>query len=115
MAYALPPEENANSSILTLHYVSKTYHMGELDVPVLHNLNLVLRRGEIAVIVGPSGSGKSTLLNIMGGIDTPTDGEVFFDGNEGDSVIVAPESSLRDGQSVQVRPDVGATAGTDKP
>lgn len=82
MAYALPPEENANSSILTLHRVSKTYHMGELDVPVLHNVNLDFQRGEISVIVGPSGSGKSTLLNIMGGIDTPTDGEVFFDGKD---------------------------------
>lgn len=45
MAYALPTEENASWSILTLHHVGKTYHMREFDMPVLHNANLVLQRG----------------------------------------------------------------------
>ena len=65
-------------SLMRLREVSKTYHMGDVSVPVLHHINLEIRRGELLVVVGPSGSGKSTLLNIVGGIDTPTSGEVWF-------------------------------------
>ncbi|MEX0702530.1 MAG: ABC transporter ATP-binding protein [Planctomycetales bacterium] len=65
--------------MLRLRDVSKTYHTGELDVPVLHGVSLDVARGDLMVVVGPSGSGKSTLLNIVGGIDTPTSGEVWFD------------------------------------
>lgn len=63
---------------MRLRDVSKTYHMGDVDVPVLHHVNLDVHHGELLVVVGPSGSGKSTLLNIVGGIDTPTAGEVWF-------------------------------------
>ncbi len=59
--------------------VSKVYRMGEIDVPVLHQVDLDIYEGEILVIVGPSGSGKSTLLNIIGGIDNPSTGDVFFE------------------------------------
>jgi putative ABC transport system ATP-binding protein len=65
-------------TILQLREVSKTYHMGDVEVPVLHDVNLDIHRGEITVIVGPSGSGKSTLLNLVGGIDRPTSGRVLF-------------------------------------
>jgi putative ABC transport system ATP-binding protein len=68
------------SPILDLRRVAKTYHTGEVDVPVLHDVNLNVVRGELLVIVGPSGSGKSTLLNLIGGIDRPTAGEVWFSG-----------------------------------
>ena len=67
-------------TLLSLRNVEKIYHMGDVQVPVLSGVDLDLDAGELVVLVGPSGSGKSTLLNIIGGIDTPTLGEVFFEG-----------------------------------
>ncbi len=61
-------------------HVSKVYKMGELDLEVIKDLNLSIGLGEFIAIVGPSGSGKSTLLNMLGGLDTPTHGEVIVDG-----------------------------------
>lgn len=56
--------------------------MGDVDVPVLREVNLQIQPGQITVIVGPSGSGKSTLLNLIGGIDRATSGEVLFRGED---------------------------------
>jgi putative ABC transport system ATP-binding protein len=58
--------------------LSKTYIMGEVRVDALHGINLQMASGELIVLLGPSGSGKSTLLNILGGLDTPTEGSVHF-------------------------------------
>ena len=58
--------------------LTKTYHVGEVDVHALRAVDLEIVRGEILVILGPSGSGKSTLLNILGGLDVPTSGSVRF-------------------------------------
>jgi putative ABC transport system ATP-binding protein len=58
--------------------LSKTYRMGDVEVPALRAVDLELYRGEFAVLLGPSGSGKSTLLNILGGLDVPTSGRVRF-------------------------------------
>ena len=68
-----PPE-----SVFRVREVSKIYRMGEVEVRALDGVDLDLYRGELAVILGASGSGKSTLLNIIGGLDTPTSGEVVF-------------------------------------
>ncbi len=62
--------------------VSKIYHMGEVEIPALHDASFTIEKGEICVIVGPSGAGKTTLLNILGGMDRLTDGKVFLDGEE---------------------------------
>jgi len=62
--------------------VSKVYRVGEIDVPALRSIDLILPEGAFIVILGPSGSGKSTLLNILGGIDTPTGGRVLFRGED---------------------------------
>ena len=64
--------------LLHLEQVNKTYVMGEVTVEALKNASLEIYAGEILVILGPSGSGKSTLLNIIGGMDLPTSGQVFF-------------------------------------
>jgi putative ABC transport system ATP-binding protein len=56
----------------------KTYGSGEVEVVALHDVTLEIGRGEFVVLLGPSGSGKSTLLNILGGLDVPTAGEVWF-------------------------------------
>ncbi|HNQ03608.1 MAG TPA: ABC transporter ATP-binding protein [Thiobacillaceae bacterium] len=58
--------------------LTKIYRMGEVEVQALRGIDLELRRGELVVLLGPSGSGKSTLLNILGGLDTPTAGEVSY-------------------------------------
>ncbi|WP_027363652.1 ABC transporter ATP-binding protein [Desulfotruncus alcoholivorax] len=68
-----------NTVLMRLNRITKTYHMGEVTVNALKETTLDVYRGEILVILGPSGSGKSTLLNIMGGMDLPTTGEVFFE------------------------------------
>lgn len=58
--------------------LSKIYRMGEVEVHALRSVNLELYEGELLVLLGASGSGKSTLLNILGGLDVPTSGEVFY-------------------------------------
>lgn len=67
-----------NERILYGWDLTKTYHMGEVDVQALQSVNLDIYDGELVVILGPSGSGKSTLLNILGGMDHPSTGTVFF-------------------------------------
>ena len=58
--------------------LTKVYRMGEVEVHALRGIDLEFRAGDLVVLLGPSGSGKSTLLNILGGLDTPTAGEVFY-------------------------------------
>jgi putative ABC transport system ATP-binding protein len=66
--------------VLKAENISKLYNMGEVTVKALENVSFEVKKGEFIVILGPSGSGKSTLLNIVGGMDTPTSGEVYFNG-----------------------------------
>ena len=58
--------------------LAKTYDMGEVQVHALRHVSLTLDEGQFVVLLGPSGSGKSTLLNIIGGLDVPTSGQVFY-------------------------------------
>lgn len=66
--------------VLKVESLSKNYQMGEVVVKALENVSFEAYKGEFIVILGPSGSGKSTLLNIMGGMDTPSNGQVYFNG-----------------------------------
>lgn len=66
--------------IVELKNVSKSYKIGEKEFKALNSINLSIKKGELVVILGPSGAGKSTLLNLIGGMDSPTSGEVIVDG-----------------------------------
>ncbi|MCL5290523.1 MAG: ABC transporter ATP-binding protein [Bacillota bacterium] len=66
--------------LMNLNQVTRTFVMGEVTVEALKETSLQVYQGELLVILGPSGSGKSTLLNIMGGMDLPSTGELFFNG-----------------------------------
>jgi len=67
-------------TVLEARGLAKTYREGRLETPVFDGLELEVRRGETVAIIGASGAGKSTLLHLLGGLDTPTAGEVFVDG-----------------------------------
>lgn len=71
-----------DDAVFRLVDVSKTYRMGEIEVKALKGAGFDIKKGELVVVLGPSGSGKSTLLNILGGMDTATEGKVVFKGND---------------------------------
>jgi len=76
-------KESPEKKVLNrLEEVSKNYIMGEVTVEALKTTSLEVYEGELLVILGPSGSGKSTLLNLLGGMDQPTLGRVFFEDKE---------------------------------
>lgn len=70
--------QSSQEAIFQARNISKLYKMGEVNVLALDNVSLDLFKGELLVLLGASGSGKSTILNILGGLDVPTSGEVFF-------------------------------------
>ncbi len=72
----------ADGLVFLARGLTKVYDMGEVQVHALRGVDLELRASEFTVLLGPSGSGKSTLLNILGGLDLPTTGEVFYRGGE---------------------------------
>ncbi len=83
-----PETKNANdavrinnmSAVIQIQNVKKVYPMGDLQVPALNGVTLQIEQGEMVAITGPSGSGKSTLMNIIGCLDTPTNGSYVLDG-----------------------------------
>jgi putative ABC transport system ATP-binding protein len=68
--------------IIEFRHVSKLYHKGDADIHPLDDLSLTIDPGDFVALMGPSGSGKTTLLNLVGGLDTPTSGEVIVCGQD---------------------------------
>lgn len=66
--------------MIQVEHLSKVYGKGEKEVVALNDVSFSVKKGEFVAIIGPSGSGKSTLLHILGGVDRPTAGKVYFDG-----------------------------------
>ena len=69
-------------SYIEFEKVRKVYQMGEVSIEALHDVSFSIEKGKVCVIVGPSGAGKTTLLNILGGMDTLSEGTVRLDGRE---------------------------------
>lgn len=68
--------------IIKTEEIKKIYQMGDILVPALNGVSLKIKKGEFVSIIGPSGSGKSTLMNILGCLDTPSEGQYFLDGQD---------------------------------
>ncbi len=69
-------------SIIEFQNVSRVYTTGDHELKALDDVSLNIEQGKFVVILGPSGAGKSTLLNLLGGLDTPTNGKIIVDGND---------------------------------
>lgn len=76
----------------------KSYRKGKVDIPVLRGVDLEIRRGEFVSIIGQSGSGKSTLLHLLGMLDAPDQGQVWFRGQRIDNLPMTHRDALRNKQ-----------------
>ncbi len=81
--------------IIVIRDLKKIYHVGDVDVPALRGVSLDVGRGEFVSVVGPSGSGKSTLFHILGGLASPTSGQVVVDGEDLSSITDSDRTRLR--------------------
>ena len=88
-----------NTPIIHLEQIRKSYFMGRQALPVLKGVSLDIHKNEYVALMGPSGSGKSTLMNILGCLDTPTDGKYVLNGQ---NVSKMTDDSLADVRNVEI-------------
>jgi putative ABC transport system ATP-binding protein len=74
------------STLVSIRNLNKTYQRGPERIEVLHDIDLEIARGDFVALMGPSGSGKTTLLNLIGGLDSPSSGEIEVDGQRIDAM-----------------------------
>jgi len=86
---------NNNQLVVQCLDLSKVYTQGTIKVHALDHVDFEARQGDFICLSGPSGSGKSTLLNMIGGLDTPSDGEVFIDNEEIDELNKSELADMR--------------------
>jgi putative ABC transport system ATP-binding protein len=83
------------STLVSLRNITKTYQRGPEKVQVLHGIDLDIQKGDFVALMGPSGSGKTTLLNLIGGLDTPSGGEIEIEGERIDRMSGGQLSTWR--------------------
>ena len=91
-------KEIIKESALSVDSISKVVQSGQQKLEILHDISFQLERGKSMAVVGPSGCGKSTLLNIIAGLDVPTDGDVFWDGENISMLNEEKRANLRNGR-----------------
>ena len=107
-----PMPSKLGRPLLSLSGVSKRFVTSRHDTTALHDINLEVRQGEFVCVVGPSGCGKSTLLNVVAGLDSPTAGEIMFDGHRvtgpgAERVVVFQEHALYPWLNVRLNVEFG--------
>ncbi len=90
-----PAADRAAKALIELRQIDKTYHLGDIDLPVLKNISLRIDRGEFVALMGASGSGKTTLMNLLGCLDQSTSGSYEFDGVEVSELSPSQLAQLR--------------------
>ncbi|MCM1986865.1 ABC transporter ATP-binding protein [Methanococcoides seepicolus] len=75
--------------------LKKSYYLSDMEVPILHDINITVKKGEFIAIMGPSGSGKSTLMNLLGCLDRPSEGQVLVMGKDINSISESELAKLR--------------------
>ncbi len=84
--------------VISIHNLTKTYHMGRVRVDALRGVSLTVERGEMLAVMGPSGSGKSTMMNIIGCLDVPTSGRYLLEGEDVREMNDNQLASIRQGK-----------------
>lgn len=89
------PQASSGRILISTSGVQKSYHKGPVEIPVLRGVDFAAEEGKITAIIGQSGSGKSTLLHLMGTLDAPDAGEIYFESNRIDNLSNRGRDTLR--------------------